>query len=115
MASATGPELRLRARQLSSRQERLCLAHSLEVIIAETECRTDRSLYSLALPIHHEAVSIWRDSLLGIAHRLETPGPVAAAGMARLRLLLTDGAGPLFNPSSEYLLADTVPRIEAEL
>ncbi|HMJ74116.1 MAG TPA: hypothetical protein VK471_12235 [Solirubrobacterales bacterium] len=60
-------------------------------------------------------VLIWRDSIVGIAGRLLRPVPVAAAGMARLRLFLTDGAGPLFNPTSEYLMADVLQRIEEDL
>lgn len=28
---------------------------------------------------------------------------------------LTDGAGPLFNPTSEYLMADVLQRIEEDL
>jgi hypothetical protein len=47
--------------------------------------------------------------------RLDLPMPVAAAGMARLRLFLIDGAGPLFNPTSEYPMADVLPRIEEDL
>lgn len=48
-----------------------------------------------------------------------SPAPLAdvaaAAGMARLRLFLTDGAGPLFHPTSEYLMADVLQRIEEDL
>jgi hypothetical protein len=60
-------------------------------------------------------VLFWRQSIIAIAGRLDLPMPVAAAGMARLRLFLTDGAGPLFNPTSEYLMADELPRIEEDL
>jgi hypothetical protein len=36
---------------------------------------------------------------------LHSPHPVRARGMARLRLLLSDGAGPLYNPGSGSLVA----------
>lgn len=112
---AAEPELRLRALQLATRPERNCLAHSLEAILAEAEGGRDRKLYSLAIPVQQEVVLIWRDSILAIARRLESQAPVAASGVARLRLLLIDGAGPLFNPGSEYLMADVMPQIEEEL
>jgi hypothetical protein len=60
-------------------------------------------------------VLIWRESIIAIAGRFDQPTSVDAAGMARLRLFLTDGAGPLVNPTSEYLMADVLPRIEEDL
>jgi hypothetical protein len=112
---AAAPELLLRSCQLTRRQERRCLSRCLEKIVEEAEGVTQPSPFSLAIPIHREAVSIWRDSMLAIARRLDRQAPVAAAGMARLRLFLTDGAGPLFNPTSDYLLGDVLPRIEEDL
>lgn len=44
----------------------------------------------LRVPIQREVVLIWRDSIAGIA-------------------------GPLFNPTSEYLMADVLQRIEEDL
>jgi hypothetical protein len=41
------------------------------------------------------AVAEVEPELLGLARRLVAPGPVAARGVAEVRLLLTDGARPL--------------------
>ncbi|MGH2940448.1 MAG: hypothetical protein ACRDPE_20260 [Solirubrobacterales bacterium] len=74
-----------------------------------------RSPISPVVPIQREAVLLWRDSIIAMASRLERPMPVGPAGIARLRLFLTDGAGPLFHPTSDYLMADVLPRIEEDL
>jgi hypothetical protein len=111
----TAPELLLRSRQLTCRDERRRLSRCLETIVKEAEGAPKRGPLSPAIPIQREAVSIWCDSMVAIARRLDRQAPVAAAGMARLRLFLTDGAGPLFNPTSDYLIADVLPRIEQDL
>jgi len=109
------PELQLRSRQLTCGAERHRLAGCLRKLIEEVEAVHKPQPLSPVLPVQREAVLIWRDSIIAIAGRLDRPMPVAAAGMARLRLLLTDGAGPLFNPTSDYLMADVLPRIEEDL
>lgn len=109
------PELRLRSRQLTDGAERRRLAGCLRKLLEEAEDVRKPPPLSPVLPIQRDVVLIWRESIIAIAGRLERPIPVAAAGMARLRLFLTDGAGPLFNPTSEYLMADVLPRIEEDL
>jgi hypothetical protein len=109
------PELRLRSRQLTAGAERRRLAGCLRKLLEEAEDVRKRAPLSPALPIQREVVLIWHESIMAIVGRLDRPMPVAAAGMARLRLFLTDGAGPLFNPTSGYLMADVLPRIEEDL
>lgn len=109
------PELQLRARQLTCRDERRRLAGSLRKLVEEAETVHSDPTHNPVVPVQREVVLIWRDSIFAIAGRLDRPRPVAAAGMARLRLFLTDGAGPLFNPTSDYLMADVLPRIEEDL
>jgi hypothetical protein len=109
------PELRLRSRQLTDGAERSRLAGCLRKLLEEAEDVRKPPPLSPVLPIQRDVVLIWRESIIAIAGRLDRPIPVAAAGMARLRLFLTDGAGPLFNPTSEYLMADVLPRIEEDL
>lgn len=109
------PELRLRSRQLTDGAERRRLADCLRKLLEEAEKVHRPAPRSPVLPIQREVVLIWRGSIIAIVARLDRPTPVAAAGMARLRLFLTDGAGPLFNPTSEYLMADVLPRIEKDL
>ena len=55
---------------------------------------------SAAVPVAGRAVRTWRESLLGLAERLERPDPVNPCGVARVLLLLTDAAGPLYNPGA---------------
>jgi hypothetical protein len=109
------PEFRLRSCQITGNAERRRLASCLWKLITEAEAVPRRFPFSPVVPIQREAVLIWRDSIIAIAGRLERPMPVGAAGIARLRLLLTDGAGPLFDPTSDYLMADVLPRIEEDL
>lgn len=109
------PELRLRSRQITGGAERRRLASCLWKLVTEAEPVSRRSPLSPVVPIQRDAVLLWRDSIIAIASRLERPMPVGAAGMARLRLLLTDGAGPLFDPTSDYLMADVLPQIEEDL
>ena len=44
------------------------------------------------------------EELEALAHRLVEPGPVSADGVARVRLLLTDGCGPLYAHSASEKL-----------
>lgn len=43
-----------------------------------------------------------------IAACLRLPLPVAAAGVAAASVLLTDGAGPVYNPRSDITLRDAL-------
>ncbi|HET6868591.1 MAG TPA: hypothetical protein VFH80_21950, partial [Solirubrobacteraceae bacterium] len=44
-------------------------------------------------------------AIASIERRLRAPGPVAAQGVALIRLLLVDGNGPLYQPSDPGALA----------
>lgn len=104
-------ELQLRAVQLTGDEERRRLARTLVDVVAQAERRTCRGPLSAALPVCRTPVLLWRDSLLAIARRVQD-GTLTPTALARLRLLLTDGAGPLFNPTSERLMSDVVAWIE---
>jgi hypothetical protein len=105
----------LRSCQITGGAERRRLAGCLWRLVAEAEAIPRRSRLGPIVPIQREVILIWRDSIVAIAGRLEWPMPIGVAGIARLRLLLTDGAGPLFDPTSDYMLADVLPRIEEDL
>jgi hypothetical protein len=49
-----------------------------------------------------------RESLLGLAERLESPDPVNPCGVARVLVLLTDGTGPLYTPGASDRLREAV-------
>ncbi len=61
-----------------------------------------------AVPLSRRAVVRWRESLLGLAERLERPDPANPCGVARVLVLLTDGTGPLYNPGAADRMSDTV-------
>jgi hypothetical protein len=52
------------------------------------------------IPVCVPSVLAAADGLRKLAERIEGCGPVGARGVARLRLLLSDGTGPLFLPQS---------------
>jgi hypothetical protein len=61
---------------------------------------------SAAIPVNARAVTAAGQSLLGIAELLDSEQPVGAAGIARLRRLLSDGGSPLYRECADRLLSD---------
>ena len=53
----------------------------------------------LVAPVCKPSVRRVRPQLAGIAGRLSAAGPVDVQGVARLRLLVADGTGPLYQPA----------------
>ena len=43
-----------------------------------------------------------------MAERLERPGPINPCGVARVLMLLSDGASPLYNPASEWSIGEAL-------
>jgi hypothetical protein len=93
-ASAT---LSLRAHRLIGPATRHALARELRDVIG----RAQRPRASLDNGVRLCAVEVLRsrDAIGDLAARLEGWEPVDPAGVARVRLLLRDGAGPLYNES----------------
>jgi hypothetical protein len=60
------------------------------------------------MPVRRHEVLAWREGLLLLAGRLEQPAPVNACGVARVLRLLTDGTGPLYNPTPRNSLRETI-------
>ena len=83
------------------------LARSLRARVKDAE-RPAAIRISAAVPLCRRAVLPWRESLLGLAERLERPDPVNPAGVARVLVLLTDGTGPLYNPAAAGRMGDAV-------
>jgi hypothetical protein len=65
------------------------------------------------VPVSRSRVQSAAARLNAIAARLETDGPIAARGVAALRVLLSDGAGPLYRAGTD--LQDCLIRILADL
>jgi len=90
--------LALRARRLTDLSCRRSVAAALRRVVREAVEGAPRSHVRVIPPRLHVAAA--RDELSRLADSLARPGPVAAHGVAQAWLLLTDGTGPLYNPSS---------------
>ncbi len=97
----------LRAKQLARMRTRRRLARTLRARVKDAE-RPAVPQLSAAVPMCRRTVVRWREGLLGLADRLERPGPVNPCGVARLLVLLTDGTGPLYEPGAADRMSDTV-------
>ncbi len=83
------------------------LARSLRERVKDAE-RPNVPRLSAAVPVSRRAVLSSRESLLGLAERLESPDPVNPCGVARVLVLLTDGTGPLYAPGAVDRLREAV-------
>jgi hypothetical protein len=103
LAAGESPESRsalaTRATVLVRPHHRRLLAKSLTRVLSDA-ARPGRS-------IRGSRVSVARRNVLGAAgqlreliERLLQPAPLPSRGLAALELLLTDGAGPIYNPNS---------------
>jgi hypothetical protein len=81
------------------------LAGALRGVVAEAE----RPRVALSpVPVRRGEVLAWRHGLLGLAERLERATAVSACGVARARVLVTDGTGPLYSPSAQQRLGEAI-------
>jgi hypothetical protein len=94
-AAPTRVALALRAQDLGERRARDRLGRSVRRIL--DDARTARPLSIARVPTHRSEVLAAASELDRIAETLLTPGPVAASGVAQVRLLLINGAGPLYS------------------
>lgn len=97
----------LRAAQLVSEVTRRDTARSLREVVAAAENPRAEWLGSTAL-LNRDVVVPRRDALMGLAERLEQSGPIDPCGVARARVLASDGMGPLYNPASERSLGEAI-------
>lgn len=97
----------LRARQLADPAARRQLACSLRRLLADAE-DPRAALLGSSVPVLGDVVMPWREALLGLAERLEQTEPVNPLGLARMRVVLTDGMGPFYNRASERSLGEMV-------
>jgi len=96
----------VRAHQLTDPLSLAQLARSLRNVVARAE-QGGHQLGS-AVTLCTNAVNANREGLLGLAERLERPGPVNPCGVARVVLLLTDGASPLYNHAPTRTMGETL-------
>jgi hypothetical protein len=116
LADGASPEtsapLALRAQRLTEADRRWSIAGALRRIVSDAEERR-RPRRGWVAP-NRDAVRAASPELRALADVLDDPGPVAAQGVAQAWLLLTDGAGPLYNPSSATLLCSQAARAASE-
>jgi hypothetical protein len=86
--------LALRAQALVRPASRKQLAEDIDGIIRRA--RDGRMFTRGEVPLRRRAVLRAAGDLERLAEALRAPGPVAARGVARVRLLLTDGRGALY-------------------
>jgi hypothetical protein len=83
-----------RAAELVERRTRRRIAASLKEALAEAEA--PRRPFSVRAPIARAAIRNSREDVEDVVNRLSGPAPVRPQGVARARMLLTDGTGPLY-------------------
>jgi hypothetical protein len=86
------PAMELRARDLIGPRTRRRMGRALQQVARQG----DRKPSVVRAPTSRGAVAEAREELGLLAARLLAPAPVEARGVAQVRLLLSDGAGPLY-------------------
>jgi hypothetical protein len=106
LAAGTAPEASaiyaLRALALVRPQQRQSLARTLRRILDEAAQPAYR-LWPRVLPSRQSILDA-ADILAILIDRLLSPEPVSACGVAKVRALVHDGAGPLYYPADKYSL-----------
>jgi hypothetical protein len=115
LAAGASPEstvpLAVHAGRLCEPAQRLLLARSLTRIVAASDAPVRSRLKA---PVCRRAVQQARPELAALAGRLGASGPVDVHGVARVRTLLADGTGPLYQPAPpEYLRRELAEVMDA--
>ncbi len=116
LAAGASPDatvhLALRAQALVGPSVRRDLARGLARLMDRSTCRVARRLSSI--PLCRDRVSDVAVDLQSLVDLLVDPGPVSARGVAQVRALLGDGAGPLYNrANTDDLRAQVRRTVEA--
>ena len=97
----------LREAQLASEVNRRDIARSLREVVALADNPRAEWMGSTAL-LNRDVVVPSREGLMGLVERLEQSGPIGPCGVARARVLASDGMGPLYNPASERSIGEAI-------
>jgi hypothetical protein len=98
-----------RSIQLTSSRSRRALARSLEALLAEAHSPGNPP--RAAVPPCREQVRGARAQILSISAKLRSRSPADPRGVAKLRMLLSDGASPIYvriHPTALTLALDDV-------
>jgi hypothetical protein len=114
-SSRSAAERELRVRQLSSPRAQRRAAQNLHRAVEYVDRVGSRPDFS-AVVTNRGAVRAGRESILGLAERLQRAAPVDARGMVLAGRLLTDGAtSPLFYEAPERTVAQAIWEISDAL
>ena len=94
VAPEAGSALAAHHLRLTSTAERHAVAGTLRRVLHDV--RDAGPPASFRVPLHAANIAAAEDVIERLTLRLLGPRPVCARGMARLRLVLADGAGPLY-------------------
>jgi hypothetical protein len=98
-----GTALAAHCARLASAEERAGLARALR--LAAADAVTVGAWRNPRVPVCGDAVKRAADVVEAVVNRLDEPHGVRVRGMARLRMLLSDGRGPLYRSGSGSLNA----------
>jgi hypothetical protein len=117
LAAGISPEdtaaLAARARWLCELRRRRAMANSFRRIVREAGLDAPPSWVRVSPP--RRTVIAAASAVTDLADQLLVPGPVAARGVAQAWLLLTDGTGPLYGPTSDTSLRERAVRAKNDL
>jgi hypothetical protein len=102
-SSVPGGPLAVHGARLVSARERDDLAWALRRILEDADAT--RGPLTARVPVHSTSVHHAAATIEAVYDRLADPFPVRVRGMARLRILLSDGCGPLYRPGRGTLTA----------
>jgi hypothetical protein len=89
-----GSALAVHEARLTSMAERESVAWALRQAVHDV--RAGGTPLSARIPVHFNNIAAAEDLIDTITLRLHSPRPVSARGMARLRVVLSDGCGPMY-------------------
>jgi hypothetical protein len=89
-----GSALAVHQARLTSVAEREAIARALR--LAVRDARTGATPRSSRIPVDPSNIAAAEDLIDAITLRLHSPRPVSARGMARLRVVMSDGCGPMY-------------------
>jgi hypothetical protein len=90
-----GSALAAHRARLTSAAERHAIARSFRQAVRDANDHTPRTPSS-RVPLNVPNITAAQELIDRVTQQLHSPRPIGALGMARLRLVLSDGAGPLY-------------------
>ena len=119
IAAGASPEhsatVALRAQALVRPSMRRALARRVEQLLDDAAQQSVPSREVLRVPISSDGILQNSDALRILIERILAPVPLSARGVAGVRVLLTDGAGPLYYPGHKEDLRARLLQIVEQL